>query len=1015
MAEASELLSASLEWEETLAGIARLAIPSLADWCIVDVLAEDRETIRQVAVAAADPHKEEVLLEMRRRYPPTLQSPQPAAQALRTSQPAYFREFTPESLRATTRDADHFRLIQELDPSSAIAVPLVAGGETVGAVTFAWAESRRTYGEADVALAQEVSRRAALAIENARLYAAESQARAKAETAQQRFAFLAEASDLLSASLDYDQTLTQLAELAVPRIADWCIVYMREGDGSIRRLAIKHFGGREEAVREVLERHPLDPDARTGVPEVMRTGQPELRSDSSSRQLAADVTDPEALDAALGQLDIISSMCVPLSARGRTLGAIEFVSAESDRRFDEDDLALAKELADRAALAVDNASLYHVSREAARASAETAALLDTLVATAPIGIAFLDRDFRFIRINDALASINGPTPEEHLGRTVREVIPELAPRLEEWWNQVLASGEPLLDLEFSGKTPAAGEAPLHLLGSYYPVESPDGAIVGIGAVVVDITERKRADEARRFMSEASTVLSSSLDWEKTLARVANLAVPALADWCTIDMVGDHGEILRLAVAHADPAKVAWANELEERYPPDPDAPYGVPNVVRTSKSELFSEIPDQLLVEATEGDEGLLEILRELGLKSSMCVPLVARERVLGAITFVSEAAGRRFDEADLALAEDLARRAAIAVDNARLFHEAEQRAEAARVLEYVGDGVFMLDRQGVVRFWNRAAETITGLEGSNVVGRALRKILPSWEAIVENIPVLTAPGSGASRAETVPLELPDRERWLSISGVGFQDGIVYAFRDLTEERALEELRSEFVSTVSHELRTPLAAIYGAALTLRRTDLKLGDDQRDNLLAVVANEADRLARTVNDILWASRLDSSTLQIAIESCSPVALAETVVAAAKTHAPPDVEIELEAEDELPEVASDPDKVRQVLANLIDNAVKYSPDGGRVALRIEPTDRTVRFSVVDQGLGIPSSEQRRIFDKFYRLDPDMTRGVGGTGLGLYICRELIRRMNGRIWVDSREGRGSTFAFELPASDHV
>jgi PAS domain S-box-containing protein len=1012
LAEASELLSTSLDWEETLAGIARLAIPALADWCIVDVLDEDGETIRQVAVAAADPHKHEVLDEMRRLYQPSLESPQPAARALRSGTSAYFRDFTPESLKATTRDERHFELIQELDPHSAIAVPMIVGGRTVGALTFAWAESRRTYEQADVELAEELARRAAVAVENARLYSAAQAARTAAELAQERFAFLAEASELLSASLDYGRTLTQLAELAVPRIADWCVIYMREDDGSIQRLALKHFGGREETVRGILEQYPLDPDARTGVPEVMRTGRPELHTESSSRDVAGDVVDPDALDAALGPLGIVSSMCVALSARGRTHGAIEFISAESERRFGADDLALAKELADRAALAVDNASLYGMAQDAARTSADALEQLDTLVATAPIGIAFLDRDLRYIRVNRAQAAMNGPSPEEHLGRTVYEVMPELAPMLAKLWNSVLESGQPMLEVELSGVRPATAPHRTHWLGSYYPVRDPEGEIVGLGTVVLDITERRRTAETRRFMSEASTLLASSLDWQTTLTQVAELAVPGLADWCTIDMVGDGGEIARLAVAHADPAKVAWVRELEERYPPDPNAPYGVPNVVRTGKSELLSDIPHELLVEATAGDEELLEILRELGLKSAMCVPLIARGRTLGAITFISEEGGRRFDEADLALAEDLARRAAIAVDNARLFSEAEQRAEAARVLEYVGDGVFLLDREGVVRLWNRAAETITGLASRAVVGHKLREVAPGWGGVIDRIPLATAPGWGGSRAETLPLELPDRELWLSISGVGFAEGIVYAFRDLTEERALEELKSEFVSTVSHELRTPLAAIYGAALTLRREDLALGEDQRDNLLSVVVNEADRLARTVNDILWASRLDSETLQIAIESCNPVELAESVVAAAKAHAPHSVVIDLETESPLPQVASDPDKVRQVLVNLVDNAVKYSPDGGRVELRIAPRERMVRFSVSDEGLGIPPAEQRRIFDKFYRLDPDMTRGVGGTGLGLYICRELIRRMDGRIWVDSREGGGSTFAFELPAA---
>jgi signal transduction histidine kinase len=247
---------------------------------------------------------------------------------------------------------------------------------------------------------------------------------------------------------------------------------------------------------------------------------------------------------------------------------------------------------------------------------------------------------------------------------------------------------------------------------------------------------------------------------------------------------------------------------------------------------------------------------------------------------------------------------------------------------------------------------------------------------------------------------------------VGFGEGTVYAFRDLTEERALEQLRSDFVSTVSHELRTPLAAIYGAALTLGRGDITLADDQQATLLGVISGEADRLARTINDILWASRLDSGSLQVAISSCDGAELARGVIESFRTHIPPEIELEPIAGD-VPPAAGDADKVRQVLANLIDNAVKYSPDGGQIEVEVAARDATVRFSVRDRGLGIPAAEQRRVFEKFYRLDPNLTRGVGGTGLGLYICQELVRRMDGRIWVEPREGGGSTFAFELPLAE--
>jgi signal transduction histidine kinase len=202
-------------------------------------------------------------------------------------------------------------------------------------------------------------------------------------------------------------------------------------------------------------------------------------------------------------------------------------------------------------------------------------------------------------------------------------------------------------------------------------------------------------------------------------------------------------------------------------------------------------------------------------------------------------------------------------------------------------------------------------------------------------------------------------------------------------------------------------------LTLRRADVALAGDQRDVLLGVISNEADRLARTVNDILYASRIDTDTLRVAIESCDAVALTRDVVDAQRAHLPLGIEVHLVPEEPLPRVAADPDKVRQVLVNLVENAVKYSPDGGRVEVRLSAVGAHVRFAVADEGLGIPYAEQRRIFEKFYRLDPNMTRGIGGTGLGLYICREIIRRMNGRIYVESEPGRGSTFTFELPTAE--
>jgi signal transduction histidine kinase len=223
-------------------------------------------------------------------------------------------------------------------------------------------------------------------------------------------------------------------------------------------------------------------------------------------------------------------------------------------------------------------------------------------------------------------------------------------------------------------------------------------------------------------------------------------------------------------------------------------------------------------------------------------------------------------------------------------------------------------------------------------------------------------------------------------------------------------LKSDFVSTISHELRTPLAAIYGAALTLRREDVLLGEPQRAGLLEVIASESDRLARIVNDILWVSRLESGGMQTKVETCDGVELARGVVEAARNYVPPSIKLKLTAPKVTPPIEADPDKARQVLTNLIDNAIKYSPDGGRVTVEITVEGQRLRYAVRDEGLGVPPAEHRRIFEKFYRLDPGLTRGVGGTGLGLYISRELLDRMGGRIWVESSGTGGSTFVAELP-----
>ena len=1168
-----------------------------------------------------------------------------------------------------------------------------------------------------------------------------------------RDAFVAEAGAVLGSTLDVQTTLRTVAELAVPGLFDHCAVHL-VADERLECVASVYGDASTTALAQRMsELYPPTLRDETGAGRVARTGEPEVLREVTEADLAAAARAPEHLEL-LHAVAPRASAAVPIEARGQTLGVLTVAVLDAHRELADADVELAEAVARAAASAIENARLYAETRR-------SEALLDALFASAPVGLGFWDRELRFVRLNEALAKINGLSVEEHIGRRLEEVVPGLDPAVYEAYRRVLETGGPIRDLEVDGSTPAQPGVRRAWHGSYYPVFDHRGATVGVGAVVTDITDRRRSErrlrvqhavtailtEAERaeealprvleaiaellewdagayweiepgggvvcrsvytardvdasaaatagsrsahgdglvgeiwrtgepqwipdlgahahlghsggaaadvrtgfgfpaivagevvgvleffvreqrepdpqlldvaaalgrnvgqfvqrqraeqerarlllaeqearaaaesavatlaklervtevalehvtlhdlldallarivevlaadtaaillldadgaaltvratrgleeefergvpvpvgqglagrvaasrapllvddlgeievvspalrarglksvaaiplvveecvigvvhagseqrayftpddvrlleliadrialavnhsalydaereaqerlaFMGQASTVLASSLEYEQTLADLARLVAGRLADWCAVDVLVDN-ELRRLAVAHVDPAKVAFVQAVLERRPPSlADAgPGRVAHVLRTGEPVVVADIPEAAIEAAVADLPELRDGILALGLRSYMIVPIVVRGKAVGAFSFAWAESGRRYSPADLPFAQELASRAAIAVDNARLYREAAEQAHAARVLASVGDGVVLVDHNGVVRYWNRAAATITGLPESEVVDSPIAEAIPGWATIAGRAPV-AAEGATNPRPESLPLALGNREVWLSVAGVEVPDGIVYAFRDLTEDRALDEMKTEFVSTVSHELRTPLAAIYGAAVTLRRTDIHLDAEQRENLLSVVSNEADRLARTVNAILWASRLDTDTLRVTIESCDPVELTREVVTAQAAHLPPGIELRIDAPERVAPVAADRDKVGQVLVNLVENGVKYSPDGGTVVVRLHTVGGHVRFSIVDEGLGIPHAEQRRIFEKFYRLDPNMTRGIGGTGLGLYICRELVRRMGGRIWVESAPGRGSTFTFELP-----
>jgi two-component system phosphate regulon sensor histidine kinase PhoR len=540
--------------------------------------------------------------------------------------------------------------------------------------------------------------------------------------------------------------------------------------------------------------------------------------------------------------------------------------------------------------------------------------------------------------------------------------------------------------------------------------------------LVDIGERKSAeDECERLLAAERAAVSdtaerqsrldllrevadvaSSPDYKAAIERIAGLVVRDFGDWCLVDLADEGAPLKRLAVARAELPRAE-----------SDGAPQQEPDDAVRSVAAGGNSIVVPTLGERSDGQEPRA-FLGGIDASSVICVPLRARQTSLGAITVARTSRGPTYGADDLALMEDIAGRIAVAVDRARLYSEVEQRADAARVLAHVADGILLLDRSGVVRLWNPAAEGITAIRTSDIIGRAADDAIPGWEEAVDSVPIAATPDPGHPEV-VIPLETSKGERWIAIAGVQFFGGTVYAFRDLTDVRRLDELKANFIATASHELRTPLAAVYGAAQTLLRHDFALDEGGRDRFVSLIADESERLGRIVNEILLASQLDAGRLDLESEPFDAAELVERVVESTRAYAPPGVSVEGRVADELPMVEADREKVRQVVVNLVENAIKYSPDGGRVEIGVEAQEGNVLFHVRDEGLGIPSDEQSRVFEKFYRVDPQMTRGVGGTGLGLYICNELVSRMGGHIWLESNAGEGSTFLFELPAAASI
>jgi PAS domain S-box-containing protein len=500
--------------------------------------------------------------------------------------------------------------------------------------------------------------------------------RAPLLSASQELEFIADAGAVLSSSLDYAQTLRQVARLAVPEVADWCGVFLVDDDGAESEITSGHPDGELDAFLADVRRRRRARDGASESRRVAESGEPILATDV--RGTTIDELDEEQRRL-VERLAPKSYMLVPLTARGRSLGSLTLLSTREGRHYGEEDLAFAQSLAARCALAIDNARLHD-------AVERSLSLLDTVFATAPVGLAFLDQDLRYVRINETMAAFTEQAIEDHLGRTIPEVFGDPAAELVALCRQVLESSEPVLDRELTGATAAHPDLVRHWNVSCTAVRGPDGDVLGVSAAVIDVTERQRLLEAERdariradFLAHAGALLDESLDYEETLRAVAEIAIPEVADWCGVSILDETGLLQQVAAAHVDPEQRRLGEELNRRFPPDRESPGGAVEVARSGRTQFVREITEEMIVAAIP-DPDQLELVQRLGLRSVIIAPLQARGRAFGTLTLANAQSGRLFEDADVQLAEELARRAGIAIDNARLYTERTRIAHTLQV-----------------------------------------------------------------------------------------------------------------------------------------------------------------------------------------------------------------------------------------------------------------------------------------------------------------------------------------------
>ncbi len=619
-----------------------------------------------------------------------------------------------------------------------------------------------------------------------------------------------------------------------------------------------------------------------------------------------------------------SLIAVPLRYERRISGVLKVLSPEVNAFSDQDAHTL-QMMAGFIAAAVIHAAEFEARQTmvmenslaltALRASEER---FKSAFHDSAVGMALISTNGQFLQVNRSLCQMLGYTEAELRATNFQALThPDDLDHDLTYLCQVL-TGE-IQTYELEKRYLHKQGHPIWVLSNFSLVHKPKGEPIHFIAQIQDITERKQAEEERAqlireqtaravaeaaeqrstFLAQASAVLASSLDYEATLTSLARLAVPYLADLCVIDMLEPGEELRPLTVAHRDPVKEAFAWQIQRHYPLTLSQLRPVAEVIQTGEPMLMAEVSQDAIAAATETTE-YLRLIQSLGPKSVMIVPLIASSQRIGIISFAITDCDRCYNSSDLELATDLARRAALAVENARLYQEAQ-----------------------------------------------------------------------------------DANR----------------------------MKDEFLATLSHELRTPLNSVLGWSRLLQTRSFDAATTQR--ALETIERNARSQAQLIEDILDVSRIVQGKLQLHVQ---PISLAPVVITALDSLRPAaeakSISLISHLCPNVSNVLGDRDRWQQIVWNLVSNAIKFTPNGGRVEVSLTQAENHVQIQVQDTGEGINADFLPHVFDRFRQADSTMTRSHGGLGLGLAIVRHLVELHGGTVTATSPgEGQGATFTVQIPA----